>query len=260
MAPRTSRALSDRDAFLKAMRAAAPAGLRRSEPGTEARAFTPGLVQSRARLVEAAHAERRRLERDLHDGVQQDLLALRIKLDVAAAAIRADPAEGERLVTAAGREMDHVLQALRAFARGIYPAVLQQRGLPDALRAAARSSPECVSVRAFDVGRYPEDIEVGVYFCCLEALQNVAKHAGPDARVTVKLSERARRLHFEVRDFGRGFDMHRRSGGSGLSNMRDRIEAIGGDLVISSAHGLGTTVSGSLAVAERPAHTESRRG
>ena len=243
------RELSDQDGFIEAVGAAALIRLERAQLEAELKASTTELAESRIRLVESAHAERRRLERDLHDGVQQDLIGLRIKLDLAAAAIREDPVEGERLVGAVGRQMDEVLQTLRAFARGIYPAVLHERGLPDALRSVARNSPARVGVRTVDVGRYPEDIEVAIYFCCLEALQNVVKHAGPDVHVTIKLWQRGPSLHFEVRDFGPGFRMAEAGGGSGLSNMRDRIEAIGGHLVVTSAPGLGTTVKGSLPVA-----------
>ncbi|HZE04459.1 MAG TPA: histidine kinase, partial [Solirubrobacteraceae bacterium] len=244
------RELSDQDGFIEAVGAAALIRLERAQLEAELKASTTELAQSRVRLVESAHAERRRLERDLHDGVQQDLIGLRIKLDLAAAAIREDPVEGERLVGTLGRQMDEVLQTLRAFARGIYPAVLHERGLPDALRSVARNSPAHIAVRAVDIGRYPEDVEVAIYFCCLEALQNVAKHAGPDAHVTIKLLQRGPVVHFEVRDFGRGFQMSDAGGGSGLSNMRDRIEAIGGRLAISSAPGLGTTVKGSLSVTD----------
>ena len=245
--------LSDQDGFIEAVGAAALIRLERARLEAELKASTTELAESRVRLVESADAERRRLERDLHDGVQQDLVGLRIKLELAAAAIREDPGEGERLVGAVGRQMDEVLQTLRAFARGIYPAVLHERGLPDALRSAARNSPAHVAVRAIDVGRYREDVEVAIYFCCLEALQNVAKHAGPDVHVTVRLWQRGPMIHFEVRDFGRGFQPASAGGGSGLSNMRDRIEAIGGHLAISSAPGLGTTVKGRLPVTEAEA-------
>ena len=114
--------------------------------------------------MEMAHAERRRLERDLHDGVQQHLVGLRIKLDMAAETIREDPERGERALASVGRQMDDVLQELRLLARGIYPSILHECGLREALRSAARSSPLAVSVRAPGLGRYPEDLEVAVYF------------------------------------------------------------------------------------------------
>jgi signal transduction histidine kinase len=212
-------------------------------------AFRTGPAESRARLVEAALAERRRLERDLHDGVQQDLVGIRIKLDLVASAVRADRAEAEQLLRALGEQLDDALRNLRAFAHGIYPVVLRERGLPDALRSAALNVAAPVSVRAFDVGRHAEAIEVAVYFCCLEALQNATKHAGPEVPVTIKLSERRGSLRFEVRDIGCGFDLSSSAGGNGLLNMRDRIEAIGGRLVIGSVPGLGTSVKGSVPVA-----------
>ena len=240
------RELSDKDGFLEALGAAALIRLERAQLEAELRASSTELAESRVRLLESADAERRRLERDLHDGVQQDLIGLRIKLGLAVDAIHSDPGESERQLEAVGRHMDEVLQTLRDFARGIYPAVLQERGLADALRSAAAGSPAQVSIRAFDVGRYPQDVEVAIYFCCLEALQNVAKHAGADVPVTVKLSQRGRRVYFEVRDFGCGFDMADARRGSGLTNMQDRIEALGGRLVISSSPGRGATVKGSL--------------
>jgi len=127
--------------------------------------------------------------------------------------------------------------------------VLSQYGLIEALRAVGRSSTIPVEVRARRVTRYTEDMEVAVYFCCLEALQNVAKHAGPGASATVKLRQDGALLYFEVRDFGAGFSPQAASRGSGLSNMRDRIEAVGGTLEVSSGRGQGTLVRGSVPVA-----------
>ena len=140
----------------------------------------------------------------------------------------ADPEEGERLLGAVGRQMDTVLDEVRSLARGIYPAILHEHGLPEAIRSAARVATVPVSVRASKVARYPEQIEVAVYFSCLEALQNAAKHAGSRAAVVITLWERDGRIIFEVRDDGRGFDPESMERGRGLTNMRDRLEAVGG--------------------------------
>jgi signal transduction histidine kinase len=166
---------------------------------------------------------------------------------MAADTIRDDPGQGERVLAAVGRQMDDLLHEVRSLARGIYPSLLSERGVGEALRAAARSSPVAVEVRG-RVGRYAEDVEVAVYFCCLEALQNVAKHAGPDAPATVTLWEGEGRLSFQVRDSGVGFSPRNGSRGSGLINMRDRIEAVGGELAVNSQRGRGTSVRGSVPI------------
>jgi signal transduction histidine kinase len=243
-----SQDLSGYEAFVQAAGAAALIRLEKSQAEAELKASTADLVSSRIRLMEMAHAERRRLERDLHDGVQQHLVGLRIKLDMAAETIREDLERGERALASVGQQMDDVLQELRLLARGIYPSLLHECGLREALSAAARSSPLAVSVRAPGVGRYSEEVEVAVYFCCLEAMQNVVKHAGPDATALVTLSPDRPYLCFEVHDTGVGFDPGNDGSGSGLVNMRDRIEAVGGVVEITGRRGRGTSVRGRVPV------------
>jgi signal transduction histidine kinase len=172
---------------------------------------------------------------------------MRIKLEMAVDAIKDDPAQGERVLASVGRQMDDILDEVRSLARGIYPSLLTERGVAEALRAAARSSPVPAEVRG-RVGRYAEDVEVAVYFCCLEALQNVAKHAGPDVAATVVLREDDGHLNFQVRDSGVGFNPKNSERGSGLDNMRDRIEAVGGELAVTSRRGRGTSVRGSVPI------------
>ena len=196
--------LSGYERFVQAAGAAALIRLEKTQLEADLKASTADLAASRVRLMEMAHAERRRLERDLHDGVQQHLVGLRIKLDMATETFREDPVRGERALASVGRQMDDVLHELRSLARGIYPSLLHEYGLREALRAAARNSPSPVAVRAAPIGRYPEDLEVAVYFCCLEALQNVVKHAGPDATTMVTLSRDGPLLLFEVHDSGSG--------------------------------------------------------
>jgi signal transduction histidine kinase len=241
--------LRDQEPFIQALGAAALIRLERAHLQADLVASTRELAASRVRLIEAADAERRRLERDLHDGVQQQLLGVRIKLDRAADAIRTEPTEGQRMLASVGRQIDDVLASLRSLARGIYPTILTERGLADAIRSAARNSPQPVTVRATGLGRYPHEVEVAVYFCCLEALQNVAKHAGAGVPATVQLWQEDATVCFEVRDGGAGFDWSTIERGRGLTNMRDRLEAIGGHLTVTSAPGAGTAVAGRVAVA-----------
>ena len=240
--------LSSYEPFVQAAGAAALIRLEKTQAESELKASTADLASSRIRLMEMAHAERRRLERDLHDGVQQHLVGLRIKLDMAAETIKEDPERGERALASVGRQMDDVLQELRLLARGIYPSLLHECGLREALSSAARSSPLAVAVRAPGIARYPEEVEVAVYFCCLEAIQNVVKHAGPDATAIVALSADGPHLCFEVHDTGVGFDPESDGFGSGLVNMRDRIEAVGGAVEVTGRRGRGTSVRGRVPI------------
>jgi signal transduction histidine kinase len=241
--------LSEQERFIQAAGAAALIRLEMAQADADLKASVADLAASRVRLVETAAAERRRLERDLHDGVQQHLVGLRLKLELAAETIRDDPVEGQRALAWLGRQMDEVLQELRSLARGIYPQLLGEHGLRDALKAAALTSPIPVEVRTTAIARYPQDVEVAVYFCCLEAIQNVVKHGGSGATATLRLWSEVGRLNFEVRNPGIGFDPDRVRTGSGLINMRDRIEAVGGKLQILSRPGRGVSVRGSVPVA-----------
>jgi signal transduction histidine kinase len=203
------------------------------------------LQLSRARILASADLERRRIERDLHDGAQQRLVALRVRLGLAQDLLRDDPVRGTALLKELGRDVDAAIDEVRLLARGVYPAVLADRGLVEALRAAARSCPLSVRVRSRAIGRFPVDIETAVYFTCVEALQNAAKHAQCETSVLVSLSQ-SESLRFEVRDDGVGFSLSRTATGAGLTNMRDRIESVGGQLTIESVPGEGTCVSGSV--------------
>ena len=203
------------------------------------------LQLSRARILASADLERRRIERDLHDGAQQRLVALRVRLGLAQDLLREDPLRGGAMLSDLGNDVDAALEEVRMLARGVYPSVLGDRGLVEALRAAARNSPLPVSIRASAIGRLPEEIETAVYFACVEALQNAAKHAQRETSVLISLRQ-GNRLRFEVRDDGVGFTVNGMPAGAGLANMRDRIEAVGGRLAIESASGQGTCVSGSV--------------
>jgi signal transduction histidine kinase len=201
------------------------------------------LRASRQRLVAAQDAERRRLERDIHDGAQQQLVALAVKLRLVEAMAAKDPAKATAMASEAKGEAQDALNNLRDLARGIYPPLLADQGLAVALEAQARKASLPVEIRSDGVGRYPQEAEATAYFCVLEALQNVAKYAEATTAV-VNLREEDGELLFSVSDDGRGFDVRSTPRGSGLQNMADRLDAVGGHLEIDSAPGRGTTVTG----------------
>jgi len=211
------------------------------------------LRASRQRLVAAQDHERRRLERDLHDGAQQNLVAIKVKLGLAEMMARKDPARAKSLVTQLKADTDEALETLRDLARGIYPPLLADKGLAAALEAQARKATVPVEVAASGVGRYAQETEAAVYFCVLEALQNTQKYARAN-QVTVGLREEGGQLRFGVRDDGEGFDQAVVTRGSGTQNMEDRLNALGGTLVIRSTPGTGTEVDGSLPISgQQPA-------
>jgi signal transduction histidine kinase len=204
------------------------------------------LEDSRRRIAEAADVERARIERDLHDGAQQRLIALRIRLGLAEELLRTKPDSGVQEVHRLGFEVERALEELRSFGDGVYPPLLTDRGLHDALRSIAAQTAIPVHVDAAGVTRHPVEIESAVYFTCVEALQNALKHAAGACRVWIKLKQTPDRLSFEVDDDGPGFAVDDHRHGRGLRNMHDRIEAIGGDLVIDTQPGRGTRVAGSV--------------
>jgi signal transduction histidine kinase len=200
---------------------------------------------SRQRLVAAQDAERRRIERNIHDGAQQQLVALAIKLSLTESMIGTD-VDGEReLLAELHADAAGAVEDLRDLARGIYPPLLASAGLAAALAAQAAKAPVPTTVTAGGAGRYPQDIEAAVYFCVLEALQNTAKYAGA-TRAEVKLTATGHDLRFEVSDDGAGFDPASRGYGTGLQGMADRLHAHGGTLDVRSAPGAGTTIAGQL--------------
>ena len=202
---------------------------------------------SRARIVAASDEARRNVERDLHDGAQQYLVLLELKLGLLTKVI-ADDSGASAMAAEIRADLTRALAELRDLAHGIYPAVLETDGLPGALQAAAERSSMVVKVVADGVGRYGQEVEAAVYFCCLEALQNATKHAGDGAAATVRLSQADGHLRFEVGDDGVGYDDGSIGPSAGLQNMADRIGALGGELSIESAPGAGTTVSGAVPI------------
>lgn len=205
------------------------------------------LRESRLRIVSAGDAERRRLERDLHDGAQQHLVAMAVKLRLAEDLTEEDPAEAASVIGELRRDLKDAIAELRALAHGIFPPLLSSGGLREALPAAATRAALFTSVELDGVDRYRPEVEAAVYFCCLEAMQNAGKHAGDGASILVTVSTTDTTLRFSVRDDGAGFDQHgSASTGHGFVNMVDRLGAIGGQLQVSSAPGKGTTVSGEI--------------
>jgi signal transduction histidine kinase len=201
------------------------------------------LRRSRTRIVTAADAERRRIERNLHDGAQQHLLALAVTVGLVRQMVAEGeaPDEVETMLGQLGDDVNAAIAQVRELAQGIYPALLMDGGLEPALRAVAGRAPMKVLVDAAGVGRYPPNLEAAVYFCALEALQNVAKHA-PQSTVVVSVEERDEVLRVSVRDDGPGFDTSVPTDGMGRTTMTDRVGALGGTVRWESAPGKGTAV------------------
>jgi signal transduction histidine kinase len=200
------------------------------------------LADSHARLVRAGDRERRKLERDLHDGAQQRLVAATIDLSLAAELAGTNPELQDR-VSAATAEVEEALAELREVAHGIYPPALARWGLARALARLAARQPERVSMIEADPGRFAPEVEAAVYYCCLEAVQNALKHAGRDVHVSISLYTDADRLCLKVRDDGPGFEVADTDDGVGLQNMRDRLSTVGGRIEITSQPGQGTLVA-----------------
>jgi signal transduction histidine kinase len=209
------------------------------------RARLDELRASRQRLVHAQDLERRRLERNLHDGAQQHLVALKVKLGLAEMLLTRDPERASATLEQLKGDADDALETLRDLARGIYPPLLADKGLVVALESQARKATLPVRVEAEEVHRYTQDVEATVYFCVLEALQNVQKYASA-ANVVIRLRGDESELTFDVTDDGVGFDAATARKGAGLTNMADRLDAIGGSLAVSSQPGAGTTIGGSI--------------
>ena len=206
------------------------------------------LRESRARIVASGDAERRRLERNLHDGAQQHLVAMAVNLRLARDIFADDPPAATEMLDQLANEIKDTITELRELAHGIYPPLLADRGLGEALQAAANRSPLQVTVRAGGIGRYGPETEAAIYFCSLEALQNAAKHA-PGSRVELRIWEEAGGLLFSVSDDGPGFSQDQARSGHGFVNMADRLGSIGGTVRWESEPGKGSQVLGSVPLA-----------
>lgn len=214
-------------------------------------ALISDLRASRQRLVAAQDEERRKIERNIHDGAQQQLVALSVKQRLVENLLDRDPEKARRMMSEIQAETIEALENLRDLARGIYPPLLADQGLAAALEAQGRKSPVPVTVESDHIGRYPQEVEAAVYFSVLEALQNVAKYAGA-SEALVRLADRDSELVFTVTDDGRGFDPSSARTGTGLQGVADRLAAIGGELTVRSSIGSGTTIEGRLPDRRRP--------
>ncbi|HUP71489.1 MAG TPA: histidine kinase [Acidimicrobiales bacterium] len=207
------------------------------------------LHESRARIVAAGDAERRRLERNLHDGAQQHLVALAVKVRLARDAVEDDPADAMSLLDELRTDLQDAIAELRALAHGIFPPLLVSGGLVHALPAAASRATLPATVECIDIERYEPELEAAVYFCCVEAMQNASKHAGEGAKISLRVWRDNDELCFTVSDDGAGFDPAGSAGkGHGFVNMADRLGAMQGSLDVWSVRGEGTRISGRVPV------------
>ena len=193
--------------------------------------------------------ERRKIERNLHDGAQQQLVAISIQLKLAEQLAGKDPEMERELLARLASQANAALEDLRSLARGIYPPLLADKGLTAALESQARKTAVPTTVEADGIGRYGQDVESTIYFCTLEALNNVAKYADA-SRAVVRLSQQDGHVEFAVEDDGRGFDAAGSNYGTGLQGMADRLDAVGGELRIESRPGAGTSLTGRVPVGE----------
>jgi signal transduction histidine kinase len=251
--PRNEPLTPTEDKLLQDLASQAGLVLRNVRLTAELRSTIDELRASRRRLVEAQDEERRKIERNLHDGAQQQLVALTVQLGL----LERQADDAERVRQTANQLKDalgEALDDLRDLARGIYPPLLADKGLAAALEAQSRRAAVATTIEADGIGRYPREVETAVYFCALEALQNVAKYSEAGSAV-VRLAERDGTLAFEIEDDGRGFDTAATTYGTGMQGMADRLDAIGGALDIASAPGSGTTVRGEIGLPERSARS-----
>jgi signal transduction histidine kinase len=234
--------LAEDPELLRAAGAVALLAFENAELDTAWRQSVGELADSRARLVSVGARERRKLERDLHDGAQQRLVAASINLSLAGEQAEGNPELHER-VSEASAEVEEALVELRELAHGIYPQALGRWGLARAFDVLAARYPGKIKIAQTTSARFAPEVEAAVYYCCLEAVQNATKHAGPDAQITIRLYTEQGRLHLEVRDNGPGFDVSAANHGIGLQNMRDRLGAVHGSVEIASTPGHGTLVA-----------------
>jgi signal transduction histidine kinase len=238
-------ALADQSEFVRAAGWSALVALENHRLVAQIESSLRDTRESRARILVNADAQRRRIEQNLHDGAQQRLVALRVQLELTEELLTQDPERGLAKLHTLGPTVDDTIDEIRLLAHGVYPSLLADRGLAEALRAAAQTGPIHALVQPDGVGRYPSEVESAVYFCCLEALQNAYKHAEGAKAISISLGN-GDSLRFEVSDDGAGFDVAATPAGAGLTNMRDRLAAIGGEVTVRSNSGGGTIVSGSV--------------
>jgi signal transduction histidine kinase len=239
-------ALRDDDELFEAVSALVVATVKHERTVERLATLLTELDESRKRIARIADLERSRIERDLHDGAQQRLIAMRIKVSLAEELAHADPTGGARSLHELGDDVELALEDLRSLAHGVYPSLLTDRGLVDALSNAVGESPLPVHFVTRGVTRLTPEVETAIYFTCLEAMQNAGKYAATETGIWLSLWQDDGTFGFEVRDHGRGFEPSAGEFKGGLSNMKDRIEAVGGRLTIDSAPGQGTRIRGTI--------------
>jgi signal transduction histidine kinase len=251
---RPGERLGDNDhALLHQLAAQAGLVLRNAKLSADLRRRLDELVASRQRLVAAQDEARRHLERDLHDGAQQQLIALNMRLGRLRVQVEQVDEQLAGAVSSLQGDVDGAIENIRALSRGIYPSVLADKGLLAALQSSCRDAPMPVAVHSpATVGRLPQEVEAAAYFCVMEALQNVFRHSGA-TRAGVRLRPHDGRLDIDVTDDGCGFLPTQRRTGSGLTNISDRVEALRGRLALHSTPGAGTRVAMEFPVTALPA-------
>jgi signal transduction histidine kinase len=238
-------ALADRPELLDAAAALVAVALENRRLEAEVEAAAVDVRRSRTRIAATADRERRRIERDLHDGAQQRLVAMRIELSIVEDMLLDDPEGAAARIRELEASAEEALEELRSLAHGVRPPLLADRGLIEALRSAIAHSGLPATLTQESVRRYPAEIESAVYFCVIEALQNVAKHARGARLVRVRVDgDTPGELWFDVRDNGAGAAGTAIEDGVGVTNMRDRLAAIDGTLHVVSHRGIGTCVFG----------------
>ena len=205
-------------------------------------------LRARRAIVDAADEERRRIERNIHDGAQQQLVAIGVKAGLARTFVTKDPGRAIEIIDQLRTDAQEALDGLRDMTRGARPPVLADEGLEAAIALKAKRSPVPVALEADGVGRLPEAIEIAAYFCCLEAMQNAVKHArAPSLIVTIR--RQARELAVTICDDGDGFDPSAARRGVGMRSMAERVESLGGSFELRSSPGAGTVVTARLPLA-----------
>ncbi len=239
-------ALEDESAFINVIGSYASLSLENQRLAADLANLVREMRDTQARAAASADDAREQIERDLHDGAQQRLIALRIKLQLAADRSGDGAPDTTAQFNQLGTEVQLAIDELRSLAAGVFPAVLGDFGPVAALKQAVRAAPVPTIVSGVDVGRYRPEVERAIYFCCLEALQNTYKHAHTATAAHVRIAARGRELTFEVSDNGPGFDVGAVAPGAGLHNMHDRVASVGGSLTIDAGGGHGTRISGSI--------------
>jgi signal transduction histidine kinase len=249
------QALEAETAFINVIGSYASLTLENQRLAADVANLVQEMQATQARAAASADDARERIERDLHDGAQQRLIALRIKLQLAAERSGDTAADTTAQFKQLGIEVQLAIDELRALAAGVFPAVLGDFGPLTALKQAVRAAPVPTTVSAVNVGRYRPEVERAIYFSCLEALQNIYKHARTATTADVRIATRGRELTFEVTDNGFGFDLGAVALGAGLHNMHDRVASLGGSLTIDAGRGRGTRVTGSIPLGKSSAPT-----